>query len=134
MEPEVRYLLLCDEVRTDPANYHRVDVLGLMSTMRSAADPPFPMIRPVFCILVLLTACEAAGQTGELLVRIIQDSTGRTTFRSQPRRIRFVDDPEDTCGAVFRIQNCTFPAAGLYWVECLFSGAVLARQRLSVRS
>jgi hypothetical protein len=132
MEPEVRYLIVCDQVHIDPQNLQRIDVLGLMTTLRSTASPPFPLVR--LCILVLLTAGAAAGQTGDLSVRIVQESTGRLVFRSGPRRIRFVNDPEDTSGAVFRVQNCSFPAAGLYWVECLFSGTVLARQRLSVRS
>jgi hypothetical protein len=133
MEPEVRYLILCDDVRVDPLNYHRVDVLGLMTALRATGHPPFPLARPLFCVLVLLTACGAAGQGGDLVVRLIQESTSRIIFRTSPRRIRFVNDPEDTSGAVFRIHNCSFPAGGLYWVECVFAGTVLARQRLSVR-
>lgn len=134
MEPEARYLIVCDQVHIDPQNFHRVDVLGLMTALRSTGSPPFPLVRPLLCILVLLTAGDAAGQTGDLLVRIVQAGTGRVVFRSRPRRIRFVADPEDTSGAVFRVQNCSFPVAGLYWVECLFSGTILARQRLFVRS
>jgi hypothetical protein len=84
-------------------------------------------------ILVVLTAGDAAGQTGELSVRIVQASTDRVIFRARPRRIRFVSDPEDISGAEFRALNCSLPAAGLYWVECLFSGTVLARQRLYAR-
>jgi len=134
MEPEVRYLIVCDDVHIDPANLQRIDVLGLMATLRSTASPPFPVLRPVLSIVVLLTAGDAAGQIGDLSVRIIHGTTGRLVFSSRPRRIRFVHDPEATSGAVFRAQNCSFPSAGLYWVECLFSGTVLARNRLSVRS
>lgn len=134
MEPEVRYLIVCDQVRTDPRNLHRVDILGLLTTLHSTADPPFPLLRPLFCVLVLLTAGDAAGQVGELVVRLIEDTTGRTIFRTPPRQVRFVNDPGQTSGAVFRIVNCSFPAAGVYWVECLYSGVVLARQRLAVRS
>jgi hypothetical protein len=34
--------------------------------------------------------------------------------RTRPRRVRFVNDPDDTSGAVFRIQNCAFPAPGVF--------------------
>src|ERR1700722_14494105 len=122
MEPEVRYLLLCDDVRTDPNNYHRVDVLGLMSSIRSTAAPPFTVVRPVLCTLVML----AGGPgTGELMLRIVHEQTGRVIFRSSPRQVRFVGDPEAIRGAVFRVRNCTFPAAGLYWVEVIFSELVI---------
>jgi hypothetical protein len=134
MEPEVRHLIVCDHVHINPHNLHRFDVFGLMTTLRSRSFPPFPMIRPLLCILVVLTAGDAAGETGDLWVRIVKENTNRLIFRSSPRLIRFVSDPEDTSGAMFRAQNCSFPSAGLYWVECLFSGTVLARQRLFVRS
>jgi hypothetical protein len=131
MEPEVRYLLLCDDVRADPANFLRVDVLGLITHIRSTASPAFPVVRPLFCVLVILMGCRGVG---EVSLRIVQAGTGRVVFRNQPRRVRFSGAPEDAVGITFRIRNCWFPAAGLYWVECVFSGAVLARQCLSVRA
>jgi hypothetical protein len=86
------------------------------------------------CVLAVFRASNAAGEAGELSVRIVRHPTGQIIFRSRPRRVRFVNDPDDTSGVVFRIRSCSFPTAGLYWVELLFSGTVLARQRLSVRS
>jgi hypothetical protein len=127
MEPEVRYLLLCKDVRPDPANYHRLDIFGLITSIRSAADPPFPVVRPLLCAVVLLAE---ADRSGELRLRIIQGSTGRVVFRSRPRQIRLVGDSEAVRGAVFRIRNCSFPAAGLDWAQVLFDQTVLARQKL----
>jgi hypothetical protein len=127
MEPEVRYLILCDSVQTDPVNFLRVDVLGLMTHIRSTATPPFPVVRPRFSVLVILTGCRGVG---ELSLRIVQAATGRVVFRNQPRRVRFGDDPDEAVGIVFRIQNCSFPAAGVYLIELIYSGAVIARQRL----
>jgi hypothetical protein len=69
---------------------------------------------------------DAAGVAGELITRIVQESTHQVIFRTPPRQVRFVNDPEQSVGFLFRIQNCSFPEAGLYWVECLFSGTVLA--------
>ena len=53
-------------------------------------------------------------------------------FRNQPRRIRFSGALGDAVGILFRIRNCSFPAPGLYWVECVFSGTVIAHQCLGL--
>ena len=129
MEPEVRYLLICDEVQTDPQNLLRLNVLGLITHLRSTASPPFPLVRPLFSVLVIMTGCSGIG---DLSCRIVQAGTGRVIFRNQPRRVRFANEPADAVGITFRIRNCTFPAEGLYWVELIFSGTVIARQPLSL--
>jgi len=127
MEIEVRHLLLCDEVRTDPNNYQRIDVLGLMTSIRSTAVPPLPVVRPVLCALVLLTGGPGSGT---LLLRIVHEQTGRIIFRSLPRSVRFVGDAEAVRGAVFRVRDCSLPMAGLYWVEVIFADAIIARQKV----
>lgn len=129
MEPEVRYLLLCDEVQPDPQHLLRLNVLGLITHSRSTAVPPFPLTRPLFCVLVVLTGCSG---TGELSCRIVQSGTARVVFRNLPRQVRFLGEPGDAVGVTFRTRNCTFPAGGLYWVELIFSGTVIARQPLSL--
>jgi uncharacterized iron-regulated membrane protein len=81
--------------------------------------------------LIVWTGGQGAG---ELLLRISEDRTANTVFQTRPRQARFVGDVHSVGGVVFRIQNCVFPAAGLYWVEVAFAGAVIARQRLVVRT
>jgi hypothetical protein len=129
MEPEVRYLLLCDDVRTDPDNYHRLNIFGLITSIRSTADPPFPVVRPLLCAVVLLAG---ADRSGELRLRIVQSSSGRVIFRSPPRQVRLVGDPQAVRGAVFRIRNCSFPSAGLYWLEVLFEQTIIGRQKFQL--
>ena len=129
MEPEVRYLILCDDVLVDPQNLLRLNVLGLITHIRSTAATPFPLVRPLFCILVILTGCQGAG---ELSYRIVQSGTRRVIFRNQPRPVQFGGNSGDAIGLLFRIRNCTFPSEGLYWVELIFSGIVIARQPLSL--
>ncbi len=34
----------------------------------------------------------------------------------------------------FEIRNCNFPAAGLYWVEVMCDGSLLARKKLFLRA
>jgi hypothetical protein len=130
MEPEVRYFILCEDVRTDPDNYHRINVFGLTTSISSAADPPFPVVRGLLCALLLFA--DGHGN-GELVLRIVHDSSRRVIFRSSPRRVRFVGDAEAVRGAVFRIRNCSFPTGGLYWVEAVFENSVITRQKLHLK-
>jgi hypothetical protein len=101
------------------------DVLGLITTIRSTADPPFPVVRPLLCALVILTGDQG---NGEPHLRIFHDPTGRVIFRSSLRQVRFVGTPEAVLGIVFRNRNCSFPMAGLSWVEAVFAGSVISRQ------
>ncbi len=125
MNPVVRYLILCDDVQTDPTNVLRVNVSGLMTYIRATGAPAFPVVRPLLCALVILTNCQGVG---ELSLRIIEDGSGRVVFRNPARVIRFAGSPADAVGVVFRIHNCRFDEPGLYWAELIYSGAVLAAQ------
>ena len=75
---------------------------------------------------------ECRGQ-GEIQIRVADAETDRDVFHNLPRTVRFVGDPLDMVGACFRIKNCTFPHAGLYWIQFCYNGAVLARQALLLR-
>jgi len=68
-----------------------------------------------------------------LTLQIIEEGTGNAVFQTRPRQVRFVGDAAAVGGVVFRIRNCSFPAAGLYWVQVLLGGLVIARQRLFLR-
>lgn len=131
MEPAVLHLILCDDVQTDPNNYHRCNILGLITSIRSITVPPFPAVHPQLLALIVWIGGQG---TGELTLRIIEDRSTRTIFGTRPRQVRFVGDAAAVGGVLFRIQNCSFPAAGLYWVEVLFAGSVIARQQLFLRA
>jgi len=131
MEFTVRYFILCDDVLTDPGNLLRLNVFGLLTHIRSIRNPPFPVARPRFCVLLLLTDCRGAA---EVTLRIVQSDTGRIVFRNQPRQLQFVSHSKEAVGIKFYINNCAFPAEGLYWVELLIAGTVAARQALTLIS
>jgi hypothetical protein len=130
MEPEVRNFIFCDEVHTDPSNNHRINVFGLISSIRSTAEPPFPVVRPLLCAVVLFTAPQGIG---EFVLRIVHDRTRRVIFRSPPRQVRFVGGARAVRGCVFRIRNCSFQVPGVYWGEVLFNGSIIARQKIDLR-
>lgn len=131
MEPEVWYLILCDDARSDPANFLRVNVTGLLTRIRCRDVESFPYVNPLLTVLIMLSECRG---TGDLSVRIVHDQTEAVIYRSQTRRLRFAGSPDELMGFVFRVRDCPFPDLGLYWVECIFSGTVIARQRFLITS
>ena len=131
MEPEVLFLLLCEDVRTTALSHHRIDVLGVITSIRPVAEPAFPVRQPLFCVLAVLTGSKG---TGELAIRIRHHRTDQVVFRSARRVVRFVGDPEAVLGVVFRVKNCAFPLEGLYWLELTFARSIIARQRLWLRT
>jgi len=124
MPLEVLHLIACERVEPDPNNFHRVNIFGLITSIRSTAVPSFPVVHPLLRALIVWTGGQG---NGELSLRITEDRTASGVFRTRPRRIRFVGDVAAIGGVVFDIRNCVFPAAGLYWVEVLFSGQVIAQ-------
>jgi hypothetical protein len=128
MPPEVVYLILCGDVQTDPRNFHRLIVFGLLSTIQAGS---FPVVEPDFSALLLVTGCQGSG---ELAVQVVQAQTGVAIFRTRRRLFRFVGDPAAVLGARFQLRNCSFPAAGLYSVEAVYDSSVIARQRRLLRA
>src|SRR5881397_200082 len=101
MPPEVRYLIICDDVQLDPRNLLRINVRGLIVNMRSKTAPRSPYIRPQFCVVVVLTDCQSPG---ELSVQLVHEQSGIVIFRTRPKPMRFAGDPQDAVGLYFRFR------------------------------
>lgn len=128
MWPEVRYLILADTVSASPNNLLRVNIQGLLTHVR-ARGGRFPLTHPLFNALLVLTKCTGPG---DLSLRVVYDPTAHVVFRLAPRPVRFTGPADEAVGVVFKVRNCSFPNPGLYFVECLYSGGVIARQALTV--
>jgi hypothetical protein len=66
----------------------------------------------------------------EISFRVVQDATQTTVFGIPAHRHPVGGGPNQLLGLCFRIRDCPFPAAGLYWVECWNYTNLLHRQRL----
>jgi hypothetical protein len=131
MALEALHLIPCDDVVPDPSNYHRLTVVGLLTMIRARATPSFPLVQPVFCVLLLVTGGQGMR---ELELHITQDQTGSDVFRTRQRQVRFLGDPAAILPMKFEIRNCSFPAPGLYWVQVWCDSSMLSRKKLFVRA
>jgi hypothetical protein len=130
VHPTVRYLIVCEDVQTDPDNPRRVTLVGLISAIRSIDHPAFPFLYREICVFLLLTECRGSA---EGRIEIQHADTSQVVFRSRTRTIPFGDDPLEVLGVTFRIRNCLFPEPGLYWIQFWYNEQVLAQQPLVLR-
>src|SRR5215470_13442362 len=107
---EVLHLILCQRVETDPANYHQLNIYGLITSIRPSTLPLFPLRQSEMVALVVWTGGEGTGEPG---LRIIENLSGAKTFQTRSRQVRFVGDAAAIGGVLFVIRNCVFPRAGL---------------------
>ena len=119
--------IACDSIRPHRTNPVRLTLSGVMGHVRSRLVPPFPVQCSEFSLFVLLAEVDSEI---EFMYRVVSDTTGAMLIQSRTYRHPVAGGPDQLLGLRFRVQNCTFPAAGLYWVECWNHGVRLYRQRL----
>jgi hypothetical protein len=130
VDPTVRYLVVCEDVQTDPDNPHRVTLVGLMSAIRSLEQPPFPLFYREICVFIQLTECRGPADGR---IEIHHADSGQVVFSTRTRTIPFGTDPLEVVGATFRIRNCLFQEPGLYWIQFWYNEKALAQQPLLLR-
>jgi hypothetical protein len=127
--PAVLHFILCDRVRVDPANLHRIDIEGLRTSIRSKCDPRFPCCVPMLTALAILMGGEGEG---EIYVQVVDDAGTQIYASPRPHPIKLVGPVTDVKGAKLVATNCTFPHPGLYWVQLTLFGQIIARQPIRV--
>jgi len=110
VHPTVRYLIICEDVQTDPAIPRRVTLVGLISAICAVEEPPFPLLYRELCVFLQLTECRGSA---EGRVEIRHADSDQVVFRTRTRTVPFPNDPLEVVGATFRIRNCLFQQAGL---------------------
>jgi hypothetical protein len=129
--PVVRHMLLCEDVGRDPTNPKRIALYGLMSSIRFLDVPPFPLRYALLCVYLVLTGGRGRGR-GQIV--IVEASVGQTICASRPHPLTFgAMNPLDVLGVCFRIRDCVFPGAGLYWVEFRYDRRTIAREPLLLK-
>jgi hypothetical protein len=128
--PSVRYLILSEDIQTDPTHSRRVSIVGLLSAIRSLEQPAYPLLYREVCVFLQLTECRGSADGR---IEIVHADSGTVEFRTRTRTIPFGNDPLEIYGVTFRIRNCLFRAAGLYWIQFWYNERLLAQQPLLMR-
>ena len=130
VHPTVRYLIVCEDVQTSTDNSHRITLVDLISTIRSLEQPPFPLLFRELCVFLQLTECRGPA---EGRIEIQNADSSEVVFRARTRTIPLGTDPLEIVGITFRIRNCLFREAGLYWVQFWYNEQMTAQQPLVLR-
>ncbi len=127
--PVVRHMIVCEDIPIDPANPQRVTLVNLLSGIRSPSQPPFPFRYPKLCAYIQLTECRG---TAEVRFQIEQADTQTVIFRTSPQKVSFGNDPLKVFNMSFRVRGCTFPSAGLHWVQLCYNDIVIFQEPLKL--
>lgn len=130
IHPIVRHLLVCDDIQYDPKNPRRATLVNLVHAIQSLEQPPYPVLHRELCTLVQVTECRGRG---EFRIEIVQADTGRVVRRTRTMSNDFGNDPLEVFGLPFRIKDCPFPEAGLYWVQFWYNDSMIAQEPLVLR-
>ncbi len=130
VDPFIRHMLLCEDVRRDPNNPNKVDVLGLLSTIRAGGESAFPLHLPVLCVYLEVSGGRGVGQAR---IDCRQADSGQVIFSTPPHPLTFSLDPLAVRFLIFRVTDCFFPEPGLYWVQFCYNQRILVEQPLVVR-
>jgi hypothetical protein len=128
--PIVRYMIVCNDWRTDPARSHLINIAGLLYNIRPTGNPPYPLRYPELCVFLALTDCR--GQADGWIVCENED-TGQRVFASPRRPITFGPDPLEVVGVPFRIRQCPFPRPGLYSIQFWYNDTQVEQRLVNLR-
>lgn len=130
IKPVVRYMILCDDWRADPANSRRITIVGLVTNLRVTGSSTFPFRLQELCVFLTLT--DGYGR-GEGRIVCADEETGQIIFETPPQPMLFGSDPLEVRGFAFRIRGCLFPRAGLYSVQFWYEQELVEERPLRLR-
>jgi hypothetical protein len=126
MQPVVRHMLLCEDVRRRQNNAFKYDVLGVFGIARPVADFP---LRLSFCVFLEMTG----RGTGRGNVCVVDADTDDIVYQGTEHTMVFGADPLQSHAVAIRIVSCSLDSPGLYWVEFMYNGEQLQREALLVK-
>ena len=128
--PQVRCLVLCEDVVPDPDCPGRISLMDLVSIVRATSRPPYPALVPQLCVFAQLTECRG---TAELRVEIRVEITHEVIYRTPAIRTSSANDPLTIRGVTIRMRNLIFTRPGLYAVQLWHDDELLAEVPLLLR-
>ena len=126
----VRHLLVCREVRRDPSVPGRVDLLGLIVSVRAGPTNSYPLQLPDLSVFALLTGRYG---NGSMHVTVREADTETLVYNGPKQTLSASTNPLSVRMATTRVHDCTIPRAGLYWVQLCYNDEVIAEEPLTAR-
>lgn len=110
--PVVKSVYLCDDVVQDAEN-RKINLLGIFNSLRPRQGPGYPYHLREFCVFA-----QMVGGIGEAPARveIVSAQRDEVVYAFPTQHVHFADR-HTVVSVCFRIRNCPFPAAGVYFVE-----------------
>lgn len=129
--PTVQYMILCDDVLSDPQRPRKLMIVGLTTLVKWPEGETKPMmLEKLVASLILL---DGHGE-GKAKLVCVNDETGMPVWSTPETTVSFVGkNPSLPHAAKLTVLDCRFPTPGIYIVQFHLDGAVLARQTLIVR-
>lgn len=128
--PVVRYMIVCDDILTDPQRPGKPVLVGLIGAITPEGDPPYPFLLSRMCVLLVLT--EGRG-VGACQLKLASEETGQVVWETTPQAVAFGPDPLALNGVIFRDRAVPFPSQGMYLVQFWYNDQVIAQQPIRAR-
>ena len=127
VRPVAKCVYICDDVMVDSAS-GKVNLFNLWDAIRVPPDGAFPYCLPRLCVFVWWR--DGLGKP-KSRIDIVQASTGTLVRRTKDCILNF-EQRTDSVFARYKLENCTFPAPGFYFVEVYCEGEFVDDQLLRV--
>lgn len=108
----------------------QASLIHLILNLRARAGQLYPLFLREFCVFAVLS--EVRGP-GTIRLKTVHADSSADVFSTRPRLVAFGTDPLEAYGVPFRLRNCLFPMAGLYWIQFCFDEDMLFQQELFLR-
>jgi len=128
--PIVRYMIVCDDILADPQRRGKPVLVGLISLIAPADEPPYPYRLDQMCVFLVLT--EGRGM-GECRLKLVFEESGQVVWETRPQPIAFGSDPLALYGLIFRERNIPFRSPGVYLVQFWYNDHIVAQQPVRAR-
>ena len=121
--PRVQAMVLCDHVEESSDELETFDLSGVRTDIRASS---FPHVYPK-----LFVFAHMSGHAGIAMCRVaVNQPSTDVVIRESPSREIFFDGPTSVVPVIFRLRNCSFPSAGVYYVQMYHEAKLIGERPL----
>jgi hypothetical protein len=123
--PRVHVMVVCDDIESVTGQEGVFNLTGVRAEIRAAR---FPYTHPQLAVYLQVT-----GRQGQTRCRVIgvRAGTEDRVFESDEQDVP-LQGPLTVVPVVWWIENCSFPAPGVYYVQAFFDGKLCSERLLTL--